>query len=90
MSGFYIFRRWFRQLFIKRKIEQINTRDPRVLDFELWAFGFPLPTNKLEKKRAWNRLHGKKLMIPEEADMQMDLPEMYAIYLQEKETFYGN
>ena len=57
----------------------------RVLDFKLWAFGFPIPETSAEKTESWNKLHGGKLYLNKDDIAEYIKPEMYEIYLDEKE-----
>ncbi len=84
----------FLKIFRFKKTDEIKPKKVRIpsarmLDFNLWAFGFPVPECPYDKVEEWNKLHGHKLRLDENDLADLILPEMYDIYLDEKENFNG-
>ncbi len=56
-------------------------KDRITQEFNEWAFGKDYRDMKtLNKMKAWNRRHGKKLKLSEEGNILKDLEEMLALW----------
>ena len=67
------------------KCNNLEIPRDRILDFKLWAFGFPIPESSEGKTESWNSLHGRRLYLKKDDIVEFIRPEMYELYLEEKE-----
>ena len=53
-------------------------------DFEMWAYGNPVPVDAIDRMHAWNKIHSDLLKLDSTDCMITSIQKIYVLYFQEK------